>query len=96
MEIGPTLSVRLLPDLYIEAKNFSAEQNIPISKMLREGLAIYLKLASGKTPIEQRKLYRDEYLMLSLDLIMQQEYPGFREDLHDEAKRRVEALNVSA
>jgi predicted DNA-binding protein with PD1-like motif len=91
-----TLGVKVEEDFYKELSDFCSKHEIKLSSVLCEGATIYMKLARGNTPTEQRKLYRDEFLMLALDHVMQQEYPAAREVLHEEAQRRTEALNVSA
>jgi hypothetical protein len=90
------IAVRLETVFYDELKKFSRQHDIPMSSMVREGVAIYMKLVKGKTPIERRKLIRDEFLMLAMDHFMQREFPADRDALLDEAERRAEALNVAA
>jgi hypothetical protein len=91
-----TLGVRVEAGFYQELKAFCNTHEIKLSTVLREGAAIYMKLAQGKTPIERRKLIRDEFLMLAMDHFMQREYPADRDALLDEAERRAEVLNVAA
>jgi hypothetical protein len=55
-----------------------------------------MRLAQGKTSLENRKLNRDEFMVRALDHIISENYPTARKALHAEAARRAEAFNVLA
>ncbi|TXH13935.1 MAG: hypothetical protein E6R00_09675 [Gammaproteobacteria bacterium] len=96
MKSNVYVGVRFDAELHSELRDASSVRNLPISKIVREGTALYLKMLKGRTEEAQRKLISDEYNRLAIDLIISTEYPADRDRLIDEAVRRAEAVNASA
>lgn len=90
------VGVRFDAELHTELRRTSRSQNLPISTIVREGTALYLRTMKGRTEEAQRKLVTSEYLALAIDLIVSTEYPLDRDKLLLEASRRVEAINAAA
>lgn len=90
------VGVRFDAELHAELRRGARSHNLPISTIVREGTALYLRTLKGRTEEAQRKLVTNEYLALAVDLIISSQYPLDREKLLLEAGRRAEAINAAA